>query len=373
VRLILSVDALTPQLSGIGRYANELATRLPDLAGVEAVRFYRNRQWVPDPSSLLTPLALHVSRKRKPGLRIKWPAWVKAAHWRQQCRGQVFHSPNYFLPPCSDIGVATIHDLSVFKFPETHPAERIKQFEREFAQTVARAARLITDSESTRQELIAFLGCAETRVTAIPLGVDARFQPMAWAKGVGVLARYGLQPDGYTLCVSTLEPRKKIDTLLHAYARLPIALRQAHPLVLVGGAGWLSDVLQAQIKQGENQGWLRYLGFVPEADLPALYSGAGLFVYPSIYEGFGLPVLEAMASGVPVITSNRTSLPEVSQGAALLLEPDDVVALSKGMEMAWLDQAWRSAARASGLGVAQRYTWDQCAQQTLDLYRTVIA
>ena len=335
--------------------------------GIEQVRYYRAGRWVDDPAALLgggSPGRKH---------RFKYPRWAKDWYWKRACQGQVFHAPNYFLPLYAENGVVTVHDLSVFKFPETHPVERVRQFEKSFRQTLGIATHLITDSEITRQEVIAYFGWPSERVTAIPLGVSPVFTPRTPAQLTPVLQRYGLNPGAYSLCVSTIEPRKRIDSLLAAYARLPRAIRAAYPLVLVGGKGWHSEHLHASIEAAQQAGWLRYLGFVDEADLPALYAGAHLFVYPSIYEGFGLPVLEAMASGVPVVTSNCSSLPEVSQGAALLLDPDDVAGLSNGMKMALLDESWRSAARANGLHVAQRYTWEQCAQQTLDVYRTVIA
>jgi glycosyltransferase involved in cell wall biosynthesis len=135
---------------------------------------------------------------------------------------------------------------------------------------------------------------------------------------------YGLSHGSYSLCVTTIEPRKRIDSLLAAYARLPEKLRVVYPLILVGGKGWRSEHLHQAIDAAANAGWLHYLGFVPEDDLPALYAGARLFVYPSSYEGFGLPVIEAMASGVPVVTSNRSCLPEIASGAAKLVDPDDV-------------------------------------------------
>ncbi|MFC7206844.1 glycosyltransferase family 4 protein [Comamonas endophytica] len=148
---------------------------------------------------------------------------------------------------------------------------------------------------------------------------------------------------------------------------------RAIPLVLVGGTGWLSDDLHATIERLAAQGWLRYLGFVPEADLPALYAGAQAFVYPSIYEGFGLPVLEAMASGVPVVTSIFTSLPEVTQGAARLVDPDDIDALALGIHTALCDEAWRATACETGLEKARNFTWSRCVEQTIDVYRQVAA
>jgi alpha-1,3-rhamnosyl/mannosyltransferase len=322
---------------------------------------------------LLQPTAPKIATaKAKPRFRLNQPRWLR--EWRSSavCKGKVFHGPNFFLPACAEAGVATVHDLSVFKYPETHPLERIKHFEREFNKSMARAAHLVTDSEATRLEVMHFLAWPAEKITAVPLGVSSQFSPAPEAAVAPCLSKYGLTFKRYALCVSTLEPRKKIAHLLQAYRCLPPPVREQYPLVLVGGAGWLSDALHQEIDRLAAQGWLRYLGFVPEADLPALYAGARSFVYPSVYEGFGLPVLEAMASGVPVVASIFTSLPEVTQGAALLVDPDNIDALALGIQTSLCDEPWRETACKTGLSVAQSFTWNRCTDQTVDVYKKVM-
>ncbi|MEI6070011.1 MAG: glycosyltransferase family 1 protein [Methylococcaceae bacterium] len=362
MKLILSVDALSSPLSGIGRYTWELASRIGQVQSVEQVRYFRNGEWIDDPASLLNGASS--GRKR----HYKLPRWAKDWYWRQACRGEVFHGPNFFLPPYAENGAVTVHDLSVFKFPETHPVERLREFDRLFQRTLDRAAHLITVSETTKQEIIAYLDWPAEKITAIHNGVSAFFAPRNSEALMPLLSRYGLQYCGYILCVSTIEPRKRIDALLDAYNQLPVSLRATYPLVLVGGKGWLSESLHKQIERGQHAGWLHYLGYVPEADLPALYAGAQLFAYPSIYEGFGLPVIEAMASGVPVLTSNRSCLPEVAAGAARLVNPDDIDALTAGLEEGLVDSAWREKAITCGLKVAVRYDWAECVKQTAAVY-----
>ena len=333
---------------------------MPD---VEQVRYSRPWHWVDDPTALLR--ATTQNNKR----RFKYPRWAEYWYWQRACRGQVFHAPNYFLPPYVENGVVTVHDLSALKFPETHPIERVKQFENLFRQTLDIASHLITDSEATRQEVIEYLGWPRERVTTVHLGVSPQFAPQSASQSAPVLQRYRLNPSGYSLCVSTIEPRKRIDSLLAAYARLPEKLRTAYPLLLVGGKGWRSEHLHKKIEVGQHAGWLRYLGFVPEEDLPALYAGAKLFVYPSTYEGFGLPVVEAMVSGVPVITSNCSCLPEVAAHAAKLVNPDDLDSFSIMIEEALTDAEWRLRAITDGLQVAARYDWAECARRTVDVYK----
>ena len=368
MKLVLSVEALSPNLTGIGRYTWELAQRLPEHALLQNVRFYRNGQWIEQPAHLLE-VASPSHNVRKP--RFKLPRRVRDWGVAVACRGSVFHGPNFFLPACADKGIITVHDLSVFKFPETHPADRIKQFERDFSRSVAQAAHVITDSQTTRAEVMDFTGLPANRVTAVPLGVSAAFKPVASQDLVQPLAKYGLLPGAYALCVSTLEPRKKVGQLLAAWRLLPQGLRKAYPLVLAGTNGWLSQTLQEAIHQAEVQGWVKRLGYVPEQDLSLLYAGAALFVYPSTYEGFGLPPIEAMACGVPVVVSDQSCMPEVTQGAALMSNPDDVVAFSTTLEKGLTDAPWRQNTAAAGSLVAASYTWQRCLDQTTAVYKRV--
>jgi glycosyltransferase involved in cell wall biosynthesis len=370
LKLILDVAAIAPPLTGIGRYTWELAAHYQRATQeLDSVRFFKTGRWVHQPGELLTPLSPEsISSKRKRRFLKPPQSWRR---WRMQreMRGHVFHGPNYFLPESVEGGVVTVHDLSVFKYPETHPAARVRHFEQGFASTLARAAHLVTDSEATRREVIDYFGWSPQRITAIKLGVRSEFHARKPAELDVVLRERNLLAGGYSLCVSTLEPRKRIDRLLAAYHDLEPALRSRYPLVLAGSSGWLSADLQEQIRQGEREGWLRYLGFVDDVFLTSLYAGARAFLFPSIYEGFGLPVLEAMASGVPTLTSNTSSLPEVADGAALLVEPDDHHALLRGIETVLCDDDWREGAIRQGLQVASNATWEQCASKTLDLCR----
>lgn len=380
MKLVLSVEAFAPQLSGIGRYTWELAQRLPMHEALQEVSFYRSGQWVSDPAQLLQDQAtIGIGKdKGKDKGKSPWPKWPKLPRWARQwrvaqaCGGKVFHGPNFFVPPFAEKAVITVHDLSVFKFPQTHPVERVQQFERDFSRSVAQCAQVITDCETIRQELILFTGLNPNRVTAVPLGVAAAYKPRTDEELQVCLAHHGLKPRGYALCVSTVEPRKKIEQLLDAWEYLPAPLRLAFPLILVGGTGWLDDAIQLKIQQGAAKGWVRHLGYVSEADLPGLYAGAAVFVYPSTYEGFGLPPIEAMACGVPVVVARQSCLAEVTQGAALLAEPDDVPAFAALLEKSLLDESWRLQAAVSGRAVAAGYTWSRCVDETVKVYQRAV-
>jgi len=237
--------------------------------------------------------------------------------------------------------------------------------------TLTRAAYIITDSEEVRREAIGHFGLDATRVTAIHLGVDEVFAPRDEPTCRDVLARYGLGYGRYMLSVGTLEPRKNLVAAIQAFESLPKRLRSANSLVIAGQRGWHSGEIEKLIHKGESAGWLRFLGFVPQEELPVIYAGARLFVYPSRYEGFGLPVVEALASGVPVITSSVSCLPEIAGNAADLVHPDDIDGLRNSMNRLLEDEMHRVELRARGIQRAKRFSWQRCAEETVAIYRRV--
>jgi alpha-1,3-rhamnosyl/mannosyltransferase len=267
--------------------------------------------------------------------------------------------------------VITVHDLSVFKYPETHPAARVQDFEQRFLHSLRKASHVITDTETIREEVIEMFGVDPDLITAVPLGVDDRFRPRAAGEAEAFKA-WGIQAGRYGLCISTLEPRKKIFELLCAWRELPQPVRARFPLVLAGGSGWNNEALHREIARASAEGWLRHLGFVEERKLPALYAGAALFLYPSISEGFGLPPLEAMASGVPVLVSGGSCLPEVGGDAPRYVDPDDIAGFISAIEDSLTDGNWRSKAVHRGLERAAEFTWARCIDATEAVYRKLI-
>lgn len=377
MRVGLSIDALSPELTGIGRYCWELASRLPESAECELVEFYRGMHRIADPADLLRPPSKPV--RTKTGWRPRMARLGRRLGLRRQLTSppsmaglDVFHGPNFMLPAWVDGGIATIHDLSVIRYPETHPADRIAMFKREFARSLGRTAHIITDSRTVRDEVMAYTGFPADRITAVPLGVGESFRPVDREERDDTLRQLGLPLTGYGLSISTLEPRKRIGELLVAWGLLPAALRKAVPLVIAGASGWRNAPLHDAIARGAAEGWVIPLGFVSEDQLPALYNGAALFAYPSRYEGFGLPPLEAMACGVPVIVANASCLPEVTAGAAMLIEPDDIDAFAASIQHALQDESWRREAIEQGLEVAGGYTWDRCIERTVQVYCGVV-
>ncbi|KII27707.1 mannosyltransferase [Pseudomonas fluorescens] len=378
MKVVLSVEPIRFPLTGIGRYTYELALRLQQSPEVTDLQFFAGRRFLPELPTAANESGSGYRLKRLvqknflavEAYRLIMPALRKAA-----LKGHeefLYHSPNYYLPPFAGRTVSTFHDLSPFTWAHCHSPQLVRYLQKELKTTMVRADALITDSEFTRQELANYFSWPIERIHTVPLASSPEFYPRPAEAINGTLGKHGLQANGYTLFVGTIEPRKNIETLLTAYSRLPLALRIRWPLILTGYHGWRSDAIHQKLESARREGWAHYLGFVPSEDLPLLFSGARLFAFPSLYEGFGLPVLEAMSSGVPVVCSNSSSLPEVAGDAALMCAPMDDIELSRLLQIGLTDDAWRQSAITKGLRHAESFSWERCARETMQVYRRVI-
>jgi alpha-1,3-rhamnosyl/mannosyltransferase len=283
----------------------------------------------------------------------------------------MYHEPNYLPMPFDGPLVLTLCDMSCFDHPETHPVERVRLMQHHLPAAIARADHLIVISKDSGQALQRWFDVPSERITTTYLAADDRFKPHTTELLQPALAKMDLTPQGYVLCVGTLEPRKNLSTLFAAFAGLPEPLRKRYPLVVAGMSGWNTDDLmksaQALIRSGE----LRLLGYVKDELIAPLYAGASVFCYPSRYEGFGLPALEAMASGVPVLTTNRTSLPEVVGSAGLMVDPDDVGSMRDSLRNLLEDRDLAMRLAAAGLERSTTFSWNRCALETLKVYEQV--
>ncbi len=383
MKVILSIDPVRFPLTGIGRYTYELARHLKEISQIEQLRFfsgYRFTDGLPEPSQSAKSAGLSPINFRrtflKNSLSIEMYRLVSPHIKRYALSGHsnhVFHGPNFYLPPFGGPAVCTFHDLSVFTWTHCHPPERVRYMRKEIALTLKRADMLITDSEYTRQEVASYFAWPLDKIRAVPLASSADFRPRTAEDILQVLAKYDLKFQGYSLYVGTIEPRKNLEVLLDAYGMLPKSMRQQWPLVMIGYHGWRSEQLHARIEAAALEGWVKYLGFVAADHLPLIYAGARVFVFPSLYEGFGLPVLEAMASGIPVVCSNSSTLPEVAGDAAAMCEPQDVDSLNNLIKIGLDDDIWRSKAISKGLLQAAGFSWKRCAEETAAVYREVIS
>ncbi|WP_228346244.1 glycosyltransferase family 4 protein [Venatoribacter cucullus] len=387
VNVILNTEAIRSPLTGIGRYSYELAKALQEHPEIDSLRFFASGRF-----SEALPVAEVLSgdsvssKEINLGLIKRWVQKSSLAievHRRllgmvranglKGYEDNIYHSPNFFLPRFSGPKVATFHDLSPFTWAHCHEPAKVHYLQTELRNTLQNADRLITDSEYTRQELVSFSGISADRIYAVPLAAAPEFHPRPSAQVQPFLQHYGLSYQGYTLFVGTIEPRKNIITLLQAYEQLPLTVRQRWPLVLTGYHGWNSASIHARIKRAEEHGWAKYLGYLSATDLPYIYAGARLFAFPSHYEGFGLPVLEALCSGVPVVCSNSSSLPEVAGGAGLFHLPEDTDTLQQHLQKALEDQQWRDQAISDGLKHALTFSWQRCAEETTHVYKKLAA
>lgn len=254
--------------------------------------------------------------------------------------------------------IVAIYDLTFLQHPETVD-EGLRKWLRSVVPRAARECEIIlTISQSAADDIARLLHVDKQRIVVASPAVDLSVFAIPNATiRAGILERYGLEP-GYFFFCSTLEPRKNLVRLLDAWASLPAPRR---PLVLVGGRGWRDDVIQARLHELQRGGGLHVLGRVPDADLAALYAGAHCLVFPSLYEGFGIPILEAMACGCPVVTSNVSSMPEVAGGAAVLVDPYDISSIAAGL-VSLEDSSLRARCIEAGQVNTRRYSWRQSAQ-----------
>jgi len=287
----------------------------------------------------------------------------------------LFHGPSFTLPPSFTPSLLTVHDLSFLRYPQgAHPgllAWLIKAVPR----SLRRARHVLADSESTRADLIELMQVPSERITVIGAGVEKRFQPVTAPETLArVRARYRL-PNRFILSVSTLEPRKNLTGLIAAFNRMASSnalssMADLH-LVIAGGKGWLYDDIFAAAETSPLRERIHFAGYVADEDLPALYSLATLFAFPSHYEGFGIPVLESMACGTPVVCANNSSLPEIAGDAALLIEATDTEALTDAMHQLVIDASLREGLIQRGYEQAGKFKWEEAARRLLDVYSTI--
>ncbi len=358
------------QAAGIGRYTRELVAALTRLDRANEYTLFCAGE---SPPAGDWPANFQVRTSNVPArwLTAGWHRLglhLAAEAFTGTC--DLFHSPDFTLPPLKNArGVVTVHDLSFLRCPE-HADPGLRDFlTRTVPRSVARASRVLADSESTRADLIELLGVEPEKISVVPAGVDARFRPVRdTLKLAQVRQRYHL-PEWFILFVGTLEPRKNLARLITAYGQMRRHTGLPHQLVIAGKPGWLYQGIYEQVvKEGLSEN-VRFIGFVADEDLPALYTLADLLAFPSLYEGFGLPPLEAMACGTPVVASNRSSLPEAVGPAGLLVDPEDIDALADALARVLGNASLRVRLADLGRAQAARFTWQAAAERLLEAYR----
>ncbi len=281
---------------------------------------------------------------------------------------EIFHACKLLNPPRRAKLTATIQDLTVWLSPHTHTAGVVK-FERAFADRILRHADgLIAASESTRADAVRVLGLNPDKIHVIYHGISERYYDVQPDEAARARRKYHLDKT-YILYIGTIEPRKNVDLLLDAYALLPASLRGETELILAGPRGWAEKSTLARVTAPP--AGVRYLGYVPEEDLPGVLAGAAALAYPSLYEGFGFPPAQAFAAGAPVVTSNVSSLPEIAGDAAILIDPHSVESLSQGLRDVLLSPSLAARLREAGRARAAKFTWAECTRRSLEFFEAV--
>ncbi len=348
------------QRTGTEAYTAELVRALAQHDRRNAYTLYLNTA-----PRALPPLGPNWRLRRIPAPRLWTHARLGPA--LRAARPDVAFIPAHVLPLVPPRrSVVTIHDLGYEHYPEAHPRSQRLYLRLSTRWSAHAATRIIAISETTKRDLVRFTGIDPAKISVVYHGVHQRFQPSAAAVSAAAARKYGL--DGaYLLFISTIQPRKNLVRLIDAYAQALNLYPELPPLALGGKPGWLTRQIEQRAAAHGIAAQVRFLGYVDDADLPALIGGATIYLLPSLYEGFGMTVLEAMACGTPVITSNVSSLPEVAGPAAILVDPTDTAALATAIGDLARDADRRADLRTQGLDWAARWTWERSARQTLDV------
>jgi glycosyltransferase involved in cell wall biosynthesis len=299
--------------------------------------------------------------------RLRLPLPVQ--HWLGSL--DLFHAPDFILPPVrpGTPTIVTIHDLSFVREPDSTMPGMSVHLNKWVPHSVKRADRVIAVSEATRRDLIEFYQTPPAKISVIYHGVSPEFRPVQEKERLrAVRYKYGLDQRPFILSVGTIQPRKNYQRLVQAFA----SINQPLSLVIAGSEGWNCDDVYREVERLGLDDRVYFPGFVAEEDLPVLLSAATLFGYPSLYEGFGLPVLEAMACGTPIVAANQSSLPEVVGDAGLTVDPTDVAALATAITRLLDDPSLRERLSAAGLAQAAKFTWPTTAAKLLRVYQEVI-
>ena len=378
MKIGIDTTSAVMQGGGIGRYTRELvqATLAQD-ADNEYVLF--SAPPPPDKSlSQIFPSNGRVVYKIAPVseqwlYRLWYRARLPVSVQRFTGKLDLFHSPDFVLPPVSGNipTLLTVHDLSFVHFPEVYPEVLVNYLNKVVPWSVARATHILADSAATKQDLMAVWQVPDEKFRVLYSGVGSAFVRVEDEKRItAVRQKYYLGDVPYLLSVGTVQPRKNYQMLIQAFA--PLADKWPHNLYIAGGKGWLYDEMTAEIEKQGLANRVRFIGFVDDEDLPTLYSGAGLYLFPSLYEGFGLPMLEAMACGVPVIASDVSSLPEVGGETAVMLPPNNRSEWTQAIDMVLSSPEKQQKMISAGYQKIRKFSWGKSSVQLLRIYQTLL-
>ena len=358
---------------GVSRYIRFLLTELARQPGQHEYTVFVNGQDVVERLAAYHPQISYISAEwseTRPASRVAWEQLTLPSLIRQK-QIDVLHSPVNVLPerlPRSCAGVITLHDLAFLRFPELLTRPKRLYHRTLTVRSIRRATMIITVSESTRQDAVELVGIAPERLQTVYTCIDPRFSHVIDKRATDDFRqKYGLA-SGFILYLGTLEPRKNITTIVEAYAHLRQKYGRTEKLVLAGGKGWLYEKIFDRVQQLGLQSEVIFPGYIADEEQALWYQAASAFVYPSLYEGFGLPVAEALAGGTPVVTSNVSSLPEAGAGIALCIDPQDAEAMAGALYQALTDQVYRQKCRAMAATIGEQFSAQRMVEQTIAVY-----
>lgn len=377
MKVVINASSLTSPLTGIGRYTYNLSYELIKNNDIE-LSLFNGRQLIHSLPTLLD----YKDQKNKTFLKSLIRDSVPYSHKiLRLLRGHLFkksiikssfdiyHDPNYLCYESHIPTITTVHDLSWIKHPELHPPARVRAMNNYFEKSLANSVHIITDSEFIKSELQSTFNYPEKNISTIMLGVDDKYSPRTEEDCLSVLKNIGISYKKFILSVGTIEPRKNIKTVLSTYCILPTKIQEEYPLVIIGMKGWLETDNMRSIRNLAKSKKIIFLDYINDAKLAILFSSAKLLFYPSLYEGFGLPVLEAMASGTSVVTSNISSIPEVIGSDAILHDPLDDDQFAQSIQRLILDHEYRKNYEEKLILRSKKFSWKKCATQTINLYK----
>ena len=370
--IYLDVSAAVHRRAGLGRYAESLTRALVGAHPDRYALFYNREQGIEPLPGLEHLITRTVALGYKPWRLLVWLGQLARVGLDGLLSdADLFHATEHLLLPLRFTPtVLTVHDLIFRHLPEHHKPLNRWYLNLTMPLYCRRASHIIAISECTERDLITAYGLPPEKITVIYEAADPRFGPRPPKVVAAARTRYGL-PDRYLLFVGTIEPRKNLARLLAAFERIH-AERLSDALVIVGKRGWLYDDFFARLEQSSARDAVILPGYVPNDDLPTIYAGAQALVFPSLYEGFGLPVLEAMACGTPVVASNASSLPEVGGSAALYFSPTQVEAMVEAVCRLLRDADLRGSMRTEGLNRAAEFSWRSTAAKTRTVYDALL-